>query len=119
MATFHTAGSARLGNLPGQYTIHTAHLDTASITIKSKIEAPQRIAGKRVAYRGYLCHWRGSVSLFLLRYIRLTNSVARHEESSRLLKESLGLTTMLAPIVEHRGRAFGLVLEHQSGWKIV
>jgi hypothetical protein len=59
------------------------------------------------------------VSLLFLAWIQLTNRVARHEESSRLLKESLGLTTMLAPIVEHRGRAFGLVLEHQSGWKIV
>jgi hypothetical protein len=49
----------------------------------------------------------------------LSSSIARHEESYKLLKETLGLTSMLAPLVEHRGRAFGLVLEHQSGWKIV
>jgi ribonuclease Z len=49
----------------------------------------------------------------------LSSSIARHEESYKLLKETLDLTSMLAPLVEHRGRAFGLVLEHQSGWKIV
>lgn len=49
----------------------------------------------------------------------LTIRGKRHEESSKLLRETLGLTSMLAPLVEHRGRAFGLVLEHQSGWKIV
>ena len=49
----------------------------------------------------------------------LMSSVTRHEHSYNLLKERLGLTSMSAPIVEHRGRAFGLVLEHQSEWKIV
>lgn len=33
--------------------------------------------------------------------------------------EALGLKGFAAPVVEHRGRAYGLILEHQSGWKIV
>ncbi|WVQ73573.1 hypothetical protein IAR50_003151 [Cryptococcus sp. DSM 104548] len=32
---------------------------------------------------------------------------------------SLSLTSLHAPRVWHRGRAFGLVLEHSSGWKLV
>jgi hypothetical protein len=42
-----------------------------------------------------------------------------HNQSQKKLMDALGLKSLLAPQVEHRGRAFGLVLEHESGWKIV
>ncbi|WVR08979.1 hypothetical protein IAU60_006038 [Kwoniella sp. DSM 27419] len=38
--------------------------------------------------------------------------------TKRLLRD-LGLVSIWAPVVPHRGRAYGLSLEHTSGWKIV
>ena len=35
------------------------------------------------------------------------------------LKEALGLQSIYAPGVPHRGHANGLVMTHTSGWKIV
>nr|XP_018259272.1 uncharacterized protein I303_08200 [Kwoniella dejecticola CBS 10117]OBR81430.1 hypothetical protein I303_08200 [Kwoniella dejecticola CBS 10117] len=32
---------------------------------------------------------------------------------------SLGLSSIWAPLVPHRGRAYGLAIEHASGWKVV
>lgn len=31
----------------------------------------------------------------------------------------LKLKSIQVPLVEHRGRAYGLALEHESGWKVV
>lgn len=34
------------------------------------------------------------------------------------LQADLGLTSFLTPEVNHRGKAYGLVMQHQTGWKI-
>jgi hypothetical protein len=33
--------------------------------------------------------------------------------------DDLGLRRIQTPLVDHRGRAYGLVMEHVSGWKVV
>ncbi|KAK8843961.1 hypothetical protein IAR55_006753 [Kwoniella newhampshirensis] len=42
-----------------------------------------------------------------------------HGISLSRLMMGLDLKSIWAPTVQHRGKAFGLALEHQSGWKIV
>ncbi|EIW66065.1 hypothetical protein TREMEDRAFT_70321 [Tremella mesenterica DSM 1558] len=37
----------------------------------------------------------------------------------RALFDALSLEEIQIPLVEHRGRAWGLVLKHQTGWKVV
>jgi hypothetical protein len=39
-------------------------------------------------------------------------------QTIRALQDELELTSFLTPEVNHRGRAYGLVMQHKSGWKI-
>ncbi|WWC73000.1 uncharacterized protein I206_106964 [Kwoniella pini CBS 10737] len=42
-----------------------------------------------------------------------------HWWTVRRMLRDLGLSSIWAPVVPHRGRAYGLSIEHSSGWKIV
>ncbi|WWC91109.1 uncharacterized protein L201_006050 [Kwoniella dendrophila CBS 6074] len=42
-----------------------------------------------------------------------------HWRELRRLMSTLSLKSIWAPVVPHRGRAYGLAIEHTSGWKIV
>lgn len=44
--------------------------------------------------------------------------VQRADEIVADLVADLGLTDIITPTVKHRGMAYGLVLTHQSGWKV-
>jgi ribonuclease Z len=39
-------------------------------------------------------------------------------QTVKALQADLGLTSFLTPEVNHRGKAYGLVMQHESGWKI-
>lgn len=47
------------------------------------------------------------------------DSLRYAQHGYRQLMSDLGLSGIRAPKVAHRGHAWGLVLQHQSGWKIV
>ncbi|ODO09602.1 hypothetical protein I350_03210 [Cryptococcus amylolentus CBS 6273] len=53
-----------------------------------------------------------------LEYVGRTTATTQHANIQSFLS-SLSLTSLHAPRVWHRGRAFGLVLQHSSGWKLV
>ncbi|WRT69179.1 uncharacterized protein IL334_006163 [Kwoniella shivajii] len=42
-----------------------------------------------------------------------------HWQSINRLMRDLSFVSIWAPVVPHRGRAYGLAIEHSSGWKIV
>nr|ODO03678.1 hypothetical protein L204_00014 [Cryptococcus depauperatus CBS 7855] len=42
-----------------------------------------------------------------------------HQQYLRNLFQDFGLRSIWAPTVPHRGKAYGLVVEHISGWKVV
>ena len=52
----------------------------------------------------------------------LFSAISRHKfslEQMEIMKEELGLSGIRAPRVVHRGQAWGLAIQHPSGWKIV
>ncbi|RXK38185.1 hypothetical protein M231_04559 [Tremella mesenterica] len=51
--------------------------------------------------------------------VDLTNSEQTLQTNLRALFDALSLEELQIPLVEHRGRAWGLVLKHQTGWKVV
>jgi hypothetical protein len=40
------------------------------------------------------------------------------KQQTAMMRNDLNLVGIRTPLMRHRGRAWGLVLEHESGWKI-
>lgn len=44
--------------------------------------------------------------------------ISSNIQTARAMQHDLDLTSFLTPEVNHRGKAYGLAMQHKSGWKI-